>query len=221
MAEPDINFTMQYGDGRNQRPDAAAADIERRMTLIGRRLGPLIRVEMEESLKDVYEKLEKRHSQKWAPDTVNPRGKARGQLNRKSGKMLRSIKSSIKVRGRGENIEGSIGGNALAALHETGGRIKPTNSDYLAIPLPAALTSAGKPKKRKPREWQNTFVFESRNGNLLIAQRRGRRIVPLYLLKKSVKIPVRLGLDYELGKMSPIFERRVVESILRETEKVL
>jgi len=46
--------------------------------------------------------------------------------------------------------------------------IKPTSHQYLAIPLP---TLVGRERFMKPREFQNTFVAMSRNGNLIIFQR--------------------------------------------------
>lgn len=79
-----------------------------------------------------------------------------------------------------------------ADIHETGGIVKPRNSKYLAIPLPAALTAAGVLKKR-PRDYSDTFVRKSKGGNLMIFQKVGQRgkIRALFVLKKSVTIPAR------------------------------
>ena len=83
-----------------------------------------------------------------------------------------------------------------ANILETGGTIKAKRGKYLAIPLPAALTKAGAPRKGKtsPRDWPNTFVNRSKKGNLIIFQKKGKRArdqrpTPLYVLKKQVKIP--------------------------------
>lgn len=93
-----------------------------------------------------------------------------------------------------------------AAIHEFGGTIIPKRAQYLAIPLQAARTRAGV-GRGSPRMFNNTFVARSRNGNLIIFQNQGSRIVPLFVLKKEVRIPARMGLR-KYGASSPVTTMR-------------
>jgi hypothetical protein len=115
-------------------------------------------------------------------------------------------------------VQGEIGTNGVpyGRIHETGGTIRAKNGKYLTIPLPAALNSDGTPKKRSAREWDRTFVRESKAGNLLIFQKRGSGIVPLYVLKKKVRIPARLGLGDTLKTGTSYFVDKAMQAMLRE-----
>lgn len=118
-------------------------------------------------------------------------------LKVRSGRLRSSI--GIMVKDKDNNLVADIGSGVrqgdrvpYANIHETGGVIRPVNSKYLAVPLKSALTPAGVLKK-KPREWPNTFVLRSKNGALIIAQKKGKRgkLISLFVLKKSVTIPQR------------------------------
>ncbi len=74
--------------------------------------------------------------------------------------------------------------------------------------------------RQRARDWDNTFVQRSRRGNLLIFQRNGPNITPLYLLKPSVRIQPRLGLEDSVIKNGlPWFERRAFEEISGELDR--
>lgn len=88
-----------------------------------------------------------------------------------------------------------------AFIQEHGGTITPKKSKFLAIPLSAARTPAGG-SRGDPRDFKNTFVAKSKQGNLIIFQKnnvgsrsRSKRaenrsdITPLFVLKRSVTIP--------------------------------
>jgi hypothetical protein len=64
--------------------------------------------------------------------------------------------------------------------------IRPRRGKYLAIPLEAATTPAGVPRRRSPRDYDDLF----RIGDALF-QRRGKRIVPMYALVRQVTIRAR------------------------------
>jgi hypothetical protein len=92
-----------------------------------------------------------------------------------------------------EPLVGGVGSDFVGArLREfgtaglPGGVLTPKSAQYLAVPLPAAMTAAG--VARSPREYSNTAVITSKLGNLLIvgASEEGEDIVPLFVLKKSV-----------------------------------
>jgi hypothetical protein len=62
----------------------------------------------------------------------------------------------------------------------------------------------------------NTFVGRSKAGNLIIFQRKGRTIVPLYVLKKEVRIKARLGLRRAQQDGMDLFVGRLVEAVTKE-----
>lgn len=166
--------------------------------------------ELRDFLENVAQALTERHSGAW------PGGTTSDTLSRRSGKMLQTIVNSVGVRGKKfTTIEGVIGGSAIAAVHEFGATITPKKAKYLTIPLPAALNSDGTPKKKSAREWQHTFVAKSKAGNLIIFQRQGTKIVPLYVLKTSVTIPPRLGMQKTLTAGLPYFVDRSMDAIVR------
>lgn len=166
--------------------------------------------ELREFLDGVAQALVERHSGAW------PGGTTAQTLSKRSGQMLESIVSSVDVRGKKfTTIEGSIGGSMVAAVQEFGATIKPKHAKYLTIPLPAALNANGTPKKKSAREWDNTFVAKSKAGNLIIFQRQGSKIVPLYVLKTSVTIPPRLGMQKTLTVGLPYFVDKSMDAIVR------
>jgi hypothetical protein len=113
-----------------------------------------------------------------------------------------------------DDVEASIAG---PRIHELGGVITPRRSRYLAIPLDNALNFQGVPLRPGPRFWKDTFVRKSRKGNLIIFQKRGPgKIVPLYLLKKRVRIPARLGLQATLDTAVPLFQEQIFDRLVQK-----
>jgi hypothetical protein len=163
-----------------------------------------------ETLQLVARKIEARHSNPWNGQMVNNTL----NLQKRSGG-IRRIAESIKVKGNTiEMLEGSIS-TAGFAIHETGGTIKAKRAKYLTIPLPAAMNSSGVPLRKRARDWDHTFVARSKRGNLLIFRKEaGGGVTPLYLLKPSVRIPARLGLEKTMiNEGLPYFERKAFEII--------
>lgn len=152
---------------------------------------------MQRYLKYVSDMLIKRHSKPW------PGGTTATSLSKRSGAAVRSIAQSLKVETTGSEVLGYIGGIYYLQAHEDGATIRARRSKYLTIPLPAALDQRGVPRKRSAREWSNTFIIKSKNNNLLIVQRTATGIVPLYVLKKQVRIPKRLGMGEALNRYLP------------------
>jgi hypothetical protein len=138
-----------------------------------------------------------------------------GTLAKVSGKAMRSVVKSVRVTGSSwESLRGSIGGVSYLGIHEYGGTIR-SKGKLLTIPLPAAKARTGQAPPFA-RQWKNTFVATSRAGNLLIFQRRGREIIPLYLLVERVTIPPRLGMRETLRSQIPYFLDRATTAIARE-----
>ncbi len=205
---------------RGKRFDSAAAGLNAFSNKLAKSVkdfNPVIQREMRNMLDTVVDALRQRHSTSWQPNQKLPSGAKTGRLAKRSGKMLADIEKSIKVSGMGlTEIRGEIAG---PRIHEQGGRIRPKGK-FLAIPLPAALNANGTPKKRRARDWRNTFVTKSKRGNLLIFQKKGAgKIVPLYVLKTTVLIPQRLGLNATLEAAAPVFVDRVFNALLRQIIK--
>lgn len=130
-------------------------------------------------------------------------------LARRTG-ILAASQKVVVVGNTLETIDGmyTIGGGlvAYARIHEEGGIVRPVRAKFLAIPLPAAKTAAGVGRVVSPRDFKDTFV---RKGIIWqrIATVKGKRppkgastnladratIVPLFVLKKQVRIEPRLG----------------------------
>ncbi len=210
MPEPfEINFQF-----RNKRFKDASIGLNAFADKLGKgieRAGPGLSKEMRKYLEGVAQVLANRHGNPW------PKGTTDQNLSRRSGKALRSIRSSIRVVGRKVNeIQGEIGGVFYLKTHEQGATIRAKKSKFLTIPLPAALNKNGTPRVKKARDWDNTFVAKSKKGNLIIFQKRGKKIVPLYVLKTQVRIPKRLGMERTLKAGIPIFVDRAMDRMLKE-----
>lgn len=132
-------------------------------------------------------------------------------LSRRTGHLAQSIESNISY--DGDDLMAEIGSGVAnkfrmpyANIHEDGGVITPKKAKYLTIPLEAALTRAGVPKKASARDWANTFIRKSKGGNLIIFQAaKSGKIIPLYVLKRSVSIPGRQYLSRTVLQMRERF----------------
>lgn len=184
------------------------------------RAGPAVSQELRAILNGLADAMGQQHGGGW-PGGTSVAGARPGSLSRRSGRLTASIKRSVRVSGDlTSEIQGLIGSDLVyARTHEFGARIRARRAKYLTIPLKAALNSDGTPKRRSAREWDNTFVQESKAGNLIIFQKRGKRIVPLYVLKQTVFVPPRLGLGDALQKGAPDIGDRLIQTVLKEIVK--
>lgn len=143
-------------------------------------------------------------------------------LKRRSGHLAQSIESSI-YQDSGGVITARIGSGVRSGfrmpyteIHETGGTITPKRVKYLTVPLAAALTSSGVPRKASVREWPNTFVGRSKGGALIIFQKAGKgRMIPLYVLKRSINVPARRYMSRTLDSTKNYFLMAVRGAIER------
>lgn len=166
--------------------------------------------ELKSFLQSVAEALADRHGKPW------PGGTSPKTLSSRSGRLVTSILDSVRVEGSTfENLTGYIGAAFPAQVHEYGATIKPKKVKFLTVPLPAALDGRGVPIKRSARDWDNTFVAKSKAGNLIIFQKRGTQIVPLYVLRTEVTIPPRLGMRETLQVGIPYFVERAADAIVK------
>ncbi len=202
-----FGYKGRYYDNISEGIDAFVADLKRTWEAQPQQVAPVLR----EYLSQVASVLVARNSGSATTPT---------SLAKRSGASVASIMKSVKVKGTTwNNLEGSIGGKETLVIHEYGGTIR-AKGKMLTIPLPAALGPRGIPPPFT-RQWKNTFVARSRKGNLIIFQRRGAGIVPLYVLKDEVKIPARLGMRAELRKQIPYFLSRAVDHVVGDVMQQL
>lgn len=83
-----------------------------------------------------------------------------------------------------------------ARIHEKGGTIKPKTAKALTIPLPGIKGVAA--------NYPDAFIIKSKAGNTLLVESKGKKgLRPLFVLKKSVKIPARHWLSQSKNEMKP------------------
>lgn len=199
-------------------------NIERGLVAVGEdvkrdieKAGPLVRKLLRQYMEGVVKSVKARTVVPYPAGTSAP-GQFPGSLSRRSGKLSASLTPErIQVKGGSINsTEVSFTLTGIASVHERGATIRPKRAKYLTIPLPPALDSRGVPKEVNARAWQNTFVQRSRKGNLLIFQKRGQGIVPLYVLKKSVTIPRRLNFDEAFQAGRDLLADKIAKEVVRE-----
>lgn len=211
--QPYPGFTIEF-DYQGKRWTDALAGLEsftRRMDESMDLMVPILKTGLKQYLMAAIRAAEKRHSRAW------PGGTGEKRLSLRSGRLLQSLKEGVRVTGDSfAEVRGEIWGIFYARTQEFGAYIVPVRAQYLAIPLPAALDARGVPLKPGPRDWDRTFVITSKKGNLLIVQRlpNGRGIVPLYVLKKEVIIPPRLGIRESLESHKTYFTEVLMKKFL-------
>lgn len=179
---------------------------------------PIARRVLRQYMEGVLESVRQRVSTPY-PAGTSPAGVFPGTLSKRSGRLLASLDDGNIFVGSGgpDAVLLSYTLDGIAAVHERGATIRAKNVKYLTIPLPAALNSNGTPKRPNARSWPNTFVQRSRKGNLLIFQKQaGGRIIPLYVLKREVKIPKRLAFEEAFGAGKDFLADVLAQEILKE-----
>jgi len=213
-----IELGLEFRNQRFRDARAGLSALGRQFTIAFGNLDPIIQRELKDMLDTVARAMAERHNVSWTPGVTLPEGERRGLMARRSGAMLRGIKRSVKVEGKGlDDIRGTISG---PAIHEFGGKIRAKRAQYLTIPLKSALDAKGVPIKRRARDWTNTFVQKSKRGNLIIFKKGfGGSLIPLYVLKREVTIPPRLGLGVTLDVAVPPFQDRLFDKLLKKILK--
>lgn len=136
----------------------------------------------------------RRYLRGFAQGTMAKRIAGRPGLINRTGALRRSFGTAVTGEGSIESWVGTVYTTSpYARIQEFGGTVTPKKSQFLTIPLAGARTGAGA-TRGGARSFPNTFFAKSRAGNLLMFQKQGKKIVPLFVLKKSVSIPPRLGM---------------------------
>lgn len=141
-------------------------------------------------------------------------------LKVRTGRLRASIGNRVDM--TEEGLEGVIGSGVrsgervkYADIHETGGTITARRAKYLTIPTEYALTRAGVTKRISARDFEDTFVRQG-----IIWQKQGKRkIVPLFILKKSVTIPARKYMSKTLEQDKDRILKMMLDTIRRALEQ--
>lgn len=151
-------------------------------------------------------------------------GTTPSRLRVRSGRLRASV-ISLKTEMKEDRVEGGISFGTVYGRAHVGPKgqvttITPKRSKYLTIPLPAAMTKAGVVRGTarsfmgKEGVFGKTFIAKSKAGNLIIfgqkriekGKRTGelrREIVPLFVLKKQVKIKARVHPEELIAWVKP------------------
>jgi len=150
------------------------------------------------------------------------------KLRKRTGKLSASthpIKASKTTEGF---IAGVKFGTVYAGVHigrkGTITTIQPKNKKYLAIPLSGALTKSGVSRGGPEQEdiFGETFIKKSKKGNLIIfgkmKYQKGSKmgethgnIIPLFVLKKQVKIKTRVAVEDLIRWIKP----KIINDIIK------
>lgn len=132
--------------------------------------------------------------------------RSKAGLHVRTGALLNSIGASKKVYEQDGLIVGSIGpeGIPYAAIHEFGGTVIPKNKQFLAIPTGENRRPDGL-ARMTTTELRNTGKSFIRDGIIFLQE--GKKITPMFVLKRSVTIPKRPYLSTALeAKRDEIFK---------------
>jgi phage gpG-like protein len=140
--------------------------------------------------------------------------KLRGQvLHTRSGKLRRSLHPSVYSTSPTELVAMVSNNTEYARIQEYGGTIRPVNRQWLTIPLPAALTPKGVMRYPSARDYPNTFIAK---GTIFQdPKKKGGLPVPLFLLRKTSKIPARPYMAPSLREMKQDILARMTQAIQR------
>lgn len=138
------------------------------------------------------------------------------------GTFKRTFLVSQSIEGMGIHV---FSDSKIAKLHERGGIVKDPGGGRLAVPLSARqemYTAKGRlrPRFRRPKELKNVHPMRFRGKTFLArVTKRTQKILPLFVLKRQVRLKPRLGfyrtwdglVNYRIGILN-----RSVEKALRK-----
>lgn len=143
-----------------------------------------------------------------------------GGVHRRSGFLSRGVQTKTSGTGvRDVEVSTYIFGVPYARVQELGGVIRPRRKKWLTIPLDAAKTGSGVLRARAPF-WEDTFFRRSKKGNLILWQKKGDEIIPLFVLKKQVRLKPKLGFMRLWKHMEPAWAREFNRAVDEALEVV-
>lgn len=210
----EIGLSVSYG---NKRFNDALVGLHALADTLDRNVqdfGHVVGREMRVFINDELAKLAARHSGSTTTDTA---------LAKRTGTLTSALLKDGTVHDAPKvaDVWGEITLPGEYRIQEYGGTIRPTKGEYLFIPLPAALNADGSPRYRNPRQWRGTFIAESKAGNLILFQRVGRKLTPLYALKREARVRPRLGLVNQMKSGFPAFAERALAALFDALTKDL
>ena len=118
------------------------------------------------------------------------------KLARRTGALIGSMRTSVRGTRLNELRLRTTIGDALAnyaGIQEFGGVIR-AKKKYLTIPAPANMTTAGVARFPSARSTPGLFFYKTKKGTPSLARvDSAGKVEVMWFLKKSVKIPARLG----------------------------
>lgn len=213
MAEG-LSLEFAYRGRRYASAEKGLQVLAREFAVAESRVAAVLADQLSRYLEAVRESLRRRHSTPFA-HPANAPATGSESLLRRTGQGIDGVRVQITKAGTLAGLRGVLAVPFPLAVHEDGATISPRTAKYLAIPMPAALDSRGVPLRPRPRDWDRTFVHRSRAGNLLIFRRDGGRIVPLYLLKREVRLPPRLKAMATLDAGADYFVDTAIDAAAR------
>ncbi len=156
----------------------------------------------------------------------NLRGKhGREGVHRRTGHLSRHIAGDVRGRDlKTLALRSYIHGTPYARILEHGGVIRPKTAKWLTVPLKAAKTKAGV-ARASARHFEGTFFRRSKAGNLILwglPLPSSKEPVPLFVLKKQVKIPPLLGFFKVFDRMKNSRSKAlnaVADDVMRELDE--
>lgn len=141
-------------------------------------------------------------------------GTSSTRLATRTANLKRSI--GFKVESGQETVYGEWGSFDMPynRIHETGRTLIAKKSAKLWIPLQPNKTAAGV-ARFSPRAIFDTLVIRrSLAGNLIAWQKQGKKLIPMFLLKDSVRIPAR-------PYIGPTFSRSIAPMLNAELDRMV
>lgn len=144
-------------------------------------------------------------------------------VERRTGNLARDWNSTVEEKPVGPvlTIKTHGTGDKYAGLQERGGTIRPVNAKNLWIPLDANRTSKGV-ARISPREaiarggfvsWKRGGIFFAKPLVKTSRKNTTHGLVPLFVLKKSVYVPPRLGAESLFLQILPLLEIGILGAV--------
>lgn len=150
---------------------------------------------------------------------VTTRLSGRPGLESRTGRTVGGLVHQVRADGKAVKVLFHGEPAAWVNIHETGGVIVANGSHsvcgkgkMLAIPLRAAKTASA--FLRAGPCGRNLILIRSKTGNLILAERTAQGLVPMFVLKRSVTIPARLGFRAAWRKFAPDALNRIKRGMI-------
>lgn len=213
---PEVELQLEYKGVRYVNVERGLLAFADDLDKTTQQLLPISRKILRKYMEGVVESVGRRTRGAY-PGGTSQAGAFPGSLSRRSGKLSsRFRRENVEDQGNASEVRAQFTISGIAAVHERGATIRPKRAQYLTIPLPAALSGSGVPLRPSARAWKNTFVAKSKKGSLLIFQKRGKEIVPLYALVKQVVIPKRLNFQEAFDAGLDLLADKIAQAVLKE-----